>query len=131
MTTEHQQQQKVEILKRLGWRFLNFWSWVGVVLFSFWATGAVYFHEFLPAWLSPLLAILFAVTIIVILVKFTNRLLARSIVAGMIVLVYLSWIWIVPRSDRNWIDQHQKMAMISPERQSGDHLQPATHEIPD
>lgn len=100
-------------IKRIGFLFLYFWAWVSVVLFSWWATSAIYYHEFLPRWLGLIFAIAFVAGIAAVLVKLKKVIVARAIVAGMILLVYLTWIWITPRTDRVWLDQHQRFATIS------------------
>ena len=118
MSTENDHHSRAQSRwKKFGYHFLNFWAWVSVVLFSMWATCAIYYHEFLPRWLGTILAIAFVVAIVVILVKVPKVLVARAMIAGLIVLVYLTWIWITPRSDRTWIDQHQKFATITTNNQ--------------
>ena len=102
-----------EFWKRLWLLFLSGSAWIILSVLALWTMGAIYYHEFLPRWLSPILMILFLVSVVAVLIKIKNRIVSRAVVAGMMGLVYLSWILVVPRSDREWQDQHQKMADIS------------------
>ncbi len=94
---------KSSLLRRLVRLGLRTGMWIALVGTSVWSTAAVYYSNLPAAWLRGLGAIVFALTLVAVLVRVRPKWLARLICFGAFAAVTLWFLLIPPSNHRDWL----------------------------
>ena len=92
---------------------LRLWVWCSVVTLAAWATGAIYYLDYLPKPIGVLLAVTFSLGSVMILIRSSDKRKALGLIAAGIVVVYGLWVFVRPQQDRNWAQDQSRLASVT------------------